>query len=157
LQFRISEYVMINTFLRVTTTLTEGPIQDWKIWWYDQGLIEPAPYLDFSSHPCFAIIEQVADLTYWLTFHVDMGPDPTRAYFWPTVNKRPTRLRPRYFLTQLEEIFFYSKGLKIEKFNIFRGNFPNLNSNQKWLTWPDPGQNFLTQTHHYPLNHYFKH
>jgi len=38
--------------------------------------------------------------------HIEMGPDPTRAYFWPAVNKRPTRLWPRYFLTQPEAIFF---------------------------------------------------
>jgi len=27
-------------------------------------------------------------------------PDPTSAYFWPTVNKRPIRLWPGYFLTR---------------------------------------------------------
>jgi len=75
-------------------------------------------------------------------------------YFWPTVNERLTRLWPGYFLTQPEEIFFHLKGKKIEKIYIFRGNFPNLNSNHKWLTRPDPtqatknwpklGQKFLT-------------
>jgi len=37
-----------------------------------------------------------------------MGPDPTRA------------------------------EAKIEKFDVFRGNFPNSNPNHKWLTRPDP-------------------
>jgi len=88
---------------------------------------------------------------------VEMGPDPTRAYFWPTVNKRPTRLWPRYFPTRSN--FFWSEGKKIEKFDIFRGNFLNSNPNHKWLTPPDPrhkkltrpdlGQKFLTRTHHY--------
>jgi len=55
-------------------------------------------------------------------------PDPTRAYFWPTVNKRLTRLRPGYFLTQPEE-------KKIEKFDIFRENFLNSTPN---LTQPEP-------------------
>jgi len=59
---------------------------------------------------------------------LEMGPDLTQAYFWPAVNKRPTRLWPGYFLTF----------------------FPN--PNQRWLTWPNPtratknwpnpGQNF---------------
>jgi len=68
---------------------------------------------------------------------VEMGPDPTRAYFWPAVNKRPTRLRPRYFLTRPEEIFFDTKD-KIEKFDVFRGNCRNSNPNHKWLTRPEP-------------------
>jgi len=58
-----------------------------------------------------------------------MGPDPTWAYFWPAVNKGPTCLQPRYFLTR-------SEGKKIEKFDILRGNFPNSNPNHKWLTNP---------------------
>jgi len=59
-------------------------------------------------------------------------PDPTWAYFWPAVNKRLTHLWPdpkRFFLTRRE---------KIEKFDSFRGNFPNSNPNHKWL--PDPTQ-----------------
>jgi len=78
-----------------------------------------------------------------------MGPDPTRAYFWRAVNKRPTCLQPGYFPTQPEEIFFWPKGNKIEKFDVFGGNYPNSNPNHKWLTRPDQGQKFLTQTHHY--------
>jgi len=49
--------------------------------------------------------------------------------------------------------YFWSEWKKIEKFEVFRGNFPNPNQNQIWLTWPDPSnknwpnpsQNFLTQ------------
>jgi len=67
-----------------------------------------------------------------------MGPDPTQAYFWPAVNKRPTHPQPRYFPTRPEEIFFSPKGNFFEKFDIFRGNFPNSNPNHKWLTQPGP-------------------
>jgi len=35
-----------------------------------------------------------------------MGSNPTQAYFWPAVNKRPNRHWTGYFLTQPEEIFF---------------------------------------------------
>jgi len=59
----------------------------------------------------------------------EMGPDLTRACFLPAVNKWPTRLWPGYFLTRQKE--------KIEKFDIFRGNFPNPNLNHKWLTRPN--------------------
>jgi len=68
-----------------------------------------------------------------------MGPDPTRAYLWPAVNKRPNHLWPdpkRLFLTR--------RGKKIETFAIFRGNFPNPNRNHKWLTWPDLSQKKLS-------------
>jgi len=68
----------------------------------------------------------------------EMGPDPARTYFWPAVNKRPTRLWPEYFLTRPDDIFFLPKGLNIEIFDIFRGNFPNPYPNQRWLTQPDP-------------------
>jgi len=88
-------------------------------------------------------------------FQLEMGPDPTRAYIWPGSNKRPTQLR--YFLAQPDEIFFYPKG-KIEKFGIFRVNFPNPNTYQRcWpdptpsnknLTWRNAGQKILTWTHH---------
>jgi len=39
-------------------------------------------------------------------------PDLTQAYFWPAVNRRPTRLWPGYFLTRLEEIFFAQREKK---------------------------------------------
>jgi len=58
--------------------------------------------------------------------YLEMGPDPTRAYFWPAVNKRLTRLWPEYFLTWPKEIFF-TRREKIEKFDIFSENFPNPN------------------------------
>jgi len=68
-----------------------------------------------------------------------MGLDPTRAYFSPAVNKRLTRLWPRYFLIRPEEIFL-TRRVKNWKFDILRGNFPNPNPNHRWLTWPDPTQ-----------------
>jgi len=40
--------------------------------------------------------------------------DPTRAYFWPAVNKRLTRHRPGYFPTRTEVIFFDLKGKKLK-------------------------------------------
>jgi len=74
-----------------------------------------------------------------------MGPDPTRAYFGPAVNKRPTCLWPGHFSTQRD--FFWLERKKIETLSIFRGNFPN--PNHKWLTrptknWPTRSQKFLT-------------
>jgi len=45
---------------------------------------------------------------------VEMGPDPTRAYFWPAVNMRPTRLWPGHFPTRPEAIFFDPKGKKLK-------------------------------------------
>jgi len=54
-----------------------------------------------------------------------------QAYFWPTVNKRLTRLWPDPMT------FFLPKWQKIEKFGIFRGKFPNPNPNQRWLTQPN--------------------
>jgi len=66
----------------------------------------------------------------------EMGPDLTQAYFWPAENKRPTRLRLGYFPTRRD--FFWLEGKKIEKFDIFKGNFPNSNPNHIWLTQPKP-------------------
>jgi len=56
------------------------------------------------------------------TSGVEMGPDPTRpdptrACFWPAVNKRPTRLWPRYFPTRPEAIFF---DPKVKNWKIWR-------------------------------------
>jgi len=64
---------------------------------------------------------------------LEMSPDPTRAYFWPAVNKRATCLWPRYFLIRPKDIFFTLRE-KLEKLDIFRGNFPN--PNHRWLTQP---------------------
>jgi len=52
----------------------------------------------------------------FVTCLIVMGPDPTWAYFWPTVNKRPTRLWTGCFLT-------WPEGEKIEKFHVFKGKF----------------------------------
>jgi len=53
---------------------------------------------------------------------IEMGPDPTHAYFWPAVNKRLTCLWPGYFSTWPKEIFFDLKE-KIEKFYILEEIF----------------------------------
>jgi len=89
--------------------------------------------------------------------------DPTRAYFWPAVNKRQSSLQPGYFLTRPKDIFFDTKGKKLKNLTclgeIFQiqtqimNGWPNP-SHQK-LTLPNPGQKFLTQTHHYSLAAYF--
>jgi len=65
---------------------------------------------------------------------VEMGPDPTRAYFWPAVNKRPTRV----LSDPTRSDFFLNEGKKIEKFYVFRWNFQNSNPNHKCLTRPEP-------------------
>jgi len=36
------------------------------------------------------------------------------------------------------DFFLTPKRKKIEKFDVFRGNFPNSNPNHKWLTRPNP-------------------
>jgi len=46
--------------------------------------------------------------------------------YWKKIIKRLSHLWPGYFLTQPEEIFFIRRE-KIEKFGIFRQNFPNPN------------------------------
>jgi len=56
-----------------------------------------------------------------------MGSDLTRASFCQTVNKRLTLPLTRVLFDQARRDFFQSEGKKIEKFNIFRGNFPNPN------------------------------
>jgi len=72
-----------------------------------------------------------------------MGPDPTRAYFWPAVNKRPTCLQPRYFLTQPEEIFFDPKVKKFKNLT-FLGEIFQIQT-QTINGWPNPGQKNLTR------------
>jgi len=77
---------------------------------------------------------------------LEMGPDPTRAYFWPAVNKRPTRLWPRYFSTRPKEIFFDPKGKKLKNLTflgeIFQiqtqtiNGWPKLTKVKKF--WPGP-------------------
>jgi len=55
--------------------------------------------------------EDIIGLSYW----IEIGPNPTRAYFWLAVNKRLICLWPRYFLTQPNEILLI-QGKEIEKF-----------------------------------------
>jgi len=74
-------------------------------------------------------------------FLLKMGPDPTRpdstrAYFWPAVSKRPTRLRPGYFPTQPEEIFFDPKGKNLKNL-MFLGQIFQIQT-QTINGWPDP-------------------
>jgi len=38
-------------------------------------------------------------------------PDLARAYFWPTENKRPIRLWPKYILTWIDEIFLTQRQI----------------------------------------------
>jgi len=68
-------------------------------------------------------------------YRQEMGLDPTWAYLWPAINKRPTCLWPGYFLTQPKEIFLTWRE-KIKKFDVFRENFPN--PNHRCLTRPVP-------------------
>jgi len=67
---------------------------------------------------------------------VEMGPDPTRTFFWPAVNKRPTRLWTGCFLTLPDDIFFYPKG-KLLKNLIFLGEIFQIHTQTK-DGWPDP-------------------
>jgi len=79
---------------------------------------------------------------------LEMGPDPTRAYFWPAVKKRPTRLWPGYFPTLPEDILFDPRGKKLKNLTFLEEIFQILI--QAINGWSDPGQKILTQTHHYP-------
>jgi len=114
---------------------------------------------------------QILDLksSYWLKSHciyfwdvhcksvnasmLEMGHDPTQAYFRPAVNKGLTCLWPGYLLTLPDEIFWSEvKKLWIlgEIFLIQRWlTWPN--PTQALKNWPDPGQKFLTWTHHYAV------
>jgi len=67
-----------------------------------------------------------------------MGPDPTRAYFWPTVNKRQTGLQHGDFPTRPEEIFFDSEGKKL-KILTFLGEIFQIQT-QTINRWPNPTQ-----------------
>jgi len=69
-------------------------------------------------------------------YYVEMGPDPTRAYFWPVVNKRPTCLWPRYFPTRPKAIFFYPKGKKLKNLTFLGEIFQILT--QTINGWSDP-------------------
>jgi len=49
-----------------------------------------------------------------------------RAYFEPAVNKWPTHLKPGYFLTRPDEIFFDQERKRFLKNEIWVENFPDL-------------------------------
>jgi len=62
--------------------------------------------------------------------HSRDGPLPHPSILLTAVIKRPTHLWRGYFLT-------WPEGKKFEKFDIFRGNFPNPNPNHRWVTQPE--------------------
>jgi len=63
-------------------------------------------------------------------------PYPTRAYFWPAVNKKLTRLIPGYFLTRPEDIFFNPKQKKLKNLTFLEEIFQI--QTQTTNGWPDP-------------------
>jgi len=67
---------------------------------------------------------------------LEMGPGPTRAYFWPAVNKRLTPFDPVTFRPDPKRFFFNPKGKNWTIWRFLGGNFPNSNPNHKWLTRP---------------------
>jgi len=97
--------------------------------------LKPAPSKKKFEKNVFCVIQ-----TYF--FHIMSKLEmvltrPTRAYFWPVVNKGLIWLWPWYFLTRPFEIFL-TPSEKSWKFDIFRRNFPNPNPNHRWLTRPSP-------------------
>jgi len=62
-----------------------------------------------------------------------MGSDLTRPKLLLTCCKKEAD----HALTQV--LFDLTQREKIEKFDVFRGNFPNPNPNYRWLTRLDPG------------------
>jgi len=75
-----------------------------------------------------------------------MGPDPTLAYFWPAVNKRPTRLRPMYFLTQSGREKLKNFGFLGEIFQTqtqTKDGWPDQTQPEQQKSWPGP----ITTTH----------
>jgi len=89
----------------------------------------------------YALSNVLYKLFFWLFWCiVEMGPDPTRAYFWTAINKRPTCLWPGYFPTQPEEIFFDPKGKNLTFLGeIFRIQTQTING------WPNPSHIKLTR------------
>jgi len=61
-----------------------------------------------------------------------MGPDPTRAYFWPAVNKRPTQV----LFDPTWRDFFWPEGEKLKKLT-FLGEIFQIKT-QTIDGWPDP-------------------
>jgi len=69
---------------------------------------EATEHITGSCNPCSSLDPIKVLMTF--LFFGDPGrdgprPDLTRAYFWPPVNRRPTRLRPRYFPTDPKRFF----------------------------------------------------
>jgi len=63
-------------------------------------------WFTWSWSHVFSCLFMISSLFIPSLCYLEMGPDPTQVYFWPAVNKRPTYLRPGYFLTQPKEIFW---------------------------------------------------
>jgi len=66
---------------------------------------------------------------------LEMGPVPTRAYFWPAVNKRLTCLWPEYFWTWPKENFLTRRGKKLKNLTIL-GKFSKPKPQMADLTQP---------------------
>jgi len=81
---------------------------------------------------CYDKVEMDPDLT---------RPDPSILLICSKEEADPS------FTRVPEETFFDTKG-KTNFFFIFRGNFPNPDQNQRWVTRTGLGQKFLTQSHH---------
>jgi len=65
---------------------------------------------------------------------VEIGPESTR----PELTFDLQEIRGRRAFVPTRRDFFCPKGKKIEKFDVFRGNFPNSNPNHNLLTRPEP-------------------
>jgi len=79
---------------------------------------------------------------FWYTW-LEMGPDPSRAYFWPAVKERPTHLWPGTFRPDLKR-FFLTWRRKNWKIWHFDGKFSKPRPKPRWLTRPDPTKIELT-------------
>jgi len=66
---------------------------------------------------------------------------PTQAYFWPAVNKRLTRLCPRYFLTQPGEIFLTWRAKSWKNLGLYGEIFQCQTQTKEG--WPDPYKKHL--------------
>jgi len=63
---------------------------------------------------------------------LQMGPDPTQAYFSTAVNKSQTRLWPKYFLTQPDVIFLNQRGKRLKNLE-FLGEIFQTQTKDGWL------------------------
>jgi len=105
----------------------------------------PIPIWYWPHSYTFPSVKLSATLTFWSSvlpnsqitlnvFKLEMGPDPTRAYFWPAVNKRPTQVLSDP--TQPKVIFFDPKGKKLKNLP-FLGEIFKIQT-QTINVWPDP-------------------